>query len=145
VLLGQIPFSESSSLNDLRILVVDNNDDCLCMIRLIFEDCQAQIKTAVSVDHAIQIIEKWKPDILISEIGMPGKDGYALIRYIRHKEALCGGFLPAIALTYLVDQECLNTAMSAGFQKIICKPFALDELVETVANFAQIKSLNSLV
>ncbi|WP_445633482.1 Response regulator receiver protein [Nostoc sp. DSM 114161] len=138
MLLKHIPFSESSSLNGLRVLVVDNNDDCLCMIALIFEDCQAQIKTAISVEQAIQIIEEWKPDILISEIALPGKDGYSLIRSIRHKEAFCGEFIPAIALTYYIDREYLNTAINAGFQEVICKPFALNELVERVANLAQI-------
>nr|MDZ8286092.1 response regulator [Nostoc sp. ChiSLP01] len=119
------------------MLVVDNNDDCLCMITLVFEDCQAQIKTATSVEQAIQIIEEWKPDILISEIALAGKDGYSLIRFIRQKEAFCGGFIPAIALTYYIDNECFNTAINAGFQEMICKPFTLNELVETVANLAQ--------
>ncbi|BCL36345.1 response regulator [Nostoc sp. MS1] len=145
MLLGQIPFTESPSLNGLRLLVVDNNDDCLCMIKLIFEDCQAQIKTAISVDHAIQILEEWQPDILISEIGLPGKDGYSLIRSIRNKEALYGEFLPAIALTYHLDSEYHKAAIKAGFQEVVCKPFALDELVEKVVNLVQIKSLNSLI
>ncbi|MDZ8183725.1 MAG: response regulator [Nostoc sp. ChiSLP02] len=138
-------FAESPSLNGLRILVVDNNDDCLCMIKLIFEDCQAEIKTAISVQQAIQIIEEWKPHILISEIALPGQDGYSLIRFIRNKEANCGGFIPAIALTNYLDLEYVNTAINAGFQDVIYKPFALHELVETVANLAQTMSLNSLV
>ncbi|MDZ8108269.1 MAG: response regulator [Nostoc sp. DedQUE12a] len=145
VLLEKIPFSESPSLNGLRVLVVDNNDDCLCMITLIFEDCQAQIKTAKFVEQAIEIIEEWNPDILIGEVGLPGKDGYSLIRFIRHKEANYGGFLPAVALTYYVDIEYLNTAIYEGFQEVICKPFVLNELVETVANLARTRSLNLLV
>jgi CheY-like chemotaxis protein len=130
----QTPYNQSLFLDGLRLLVVDNNDDSLCLVRLIFEDDHTQIKTVKSVDDAIQLIEEWKPDILISDIGLPGKDGYSLIRFIRHKEALCGGFLPAVALTSYVSPEYLNTAKNVGFQKFICKPFDIDELVATVVN-----------
>jgi CheY-like chemotaxis protein len=132
-----IQLSESASLHGLRILVVDNNDDSLYIVTLIFKDFQAEIETAKSVDHAIEIIEKWKPDIVISDIIMPGKDGYSLIRFIRYKELFCGGFLPAVALTSYVDPESLNIAMDAGFQKVICKPCEHDELITTVANLVQ--------
>jgi CheY-like chemotaxis protein len=137
VILEQIMSSESPFLKNLRILAVDDNDDCLCMITLIFEDCQAQIKTATSVDNAIQIIEEWKPDILISDIALPDKDGYSLIRFIRNKETFLGGFIPAVAFTSYVEQEYLDTAMDAGFQAVIGKPFDPDELVATVAKLAQ--------
>ncbi|MBW4566103.1 MAG: response regulator [Mojavia pulchra JT2-VF2] len=137
MLLEQIPPSKSPSVNDLRVLVVDDNDDSLSLVTFIFEDCQAEVKTATSVDNAIQVIEQWKPDVVISDIGMPGKDGYSLIRFIRNKEANCGGFLPAVALTSYVYPEYLNEAMDAGFQSVICKPFELYELVATVAYLAQ--------
>ncbi|MEA5568207.1 response regulator [Anabaena sp. UHCC 0399] len=135
VLLEQIPLRKSPSLNGLKILVVDNNEDSLYIVTLIFEDCKVEIKTAKCVDHAIQIIEEWKPDVMISDIGMPEKDAYSLIRFIRNKEIFCGGFLPAVALTSYVYPEYLNEAMDAGFQEVICKPFEPDELVATVANF----------
>jgi CheY-like chemotaxis protein len=143
-LLKQTRSSQSLLLDGLRLLVVDNNDDSLRLIKLIFEDVHTQIKTAKSVDDAIQIIEEWKPDILISDIGLPSKDGYSLIRFIRHKEASCGGFLPAVALTSYVASEYLNKAKDAGFQAFICKPFDLDELVETVVNLINDATLQLL-
>ncbi|MBD2730853.1 response regulator [Nostoc sp. FACHB-892] len=131
--LKQIPQSQSPSLNGLRVLVVDDNDDCLCIVTFILSDYQAQTKTATSVDEAIEAIEEWKPDIVISDIGMPDKDGYSLVSFIRNKEASMGGFLPAIALTSYVYPEDISEAIDAGFQEVICKPFEPNELVVVVA------------
>lgn len=131
--LEQIPQSQSLSLNGLRVLVVDDNDDCLCIVTLILSDYQAQTKTATSVDEAIEAIEEWKPDIVISDIGMPGKDGYSLVSDIRNKEASMGGFLPAVALTSYAYPEDISEAIDAGFQEVIRKPFEPDELVAVVA------------
>jgi CheY-like chemotaxis protein len=138
VLLEKIPEKESPYLNGLRVLVVDDNEDCLCLVTFIFQACKATIKTATSVDNAIQAIEEWKPDVVISDISMPGKDGYSLIRFMRNKEANSGGFIPAIALTSYVYPEGFITAMDAGFQEVICKPFEADELIATVANLARL-------
>ncbi|MEH1768867.1 response regulator [Nostoc sp.] len=131
--LEQIPQSQSPSLNGLRVLVVDDNDDCLCIVTFILSDYQAQTKTATSVDEAIEAIEEWKPDIVISDIGMPDKDGYSLVTSIRNKEASMGGFLPAVALTSYAYQEDIREAIDAGFQEVIRKPFEPDELVAVVA------------
>jgi CheY-like chemotaxis protein len=136
IVLEQIPPSKLPSVKDLQVLVVDDNNDALFLVKFIFEGCQAEVKTATSVDNAIQIMEQWKPDVLISDLGMPDKDGYSLIRFIRNQEACCGGFLPALALTSYVDSEYLNTAMDAGFQSVISKPFDPDELVASVAKLA---------
>ncbi|AVH68533.1 response regulator [Nostoc sp. 'Peltigera membranacea cyanobiont' N6] len=131
--LEQIPQSQSPSLNGLRVLVVDDNEDCLCIVTFILSDYQAQTKTATSVDEAIEAIEEWKPDIVISDIGMPNKDGYSLVSSIRNKEASMGGFLPAVALTSYVYPEDISEAIDAGFQEVIRKPFEPDELVAVLA------------
>ena len=60
---------------------------------------------------------------------MPGEDGYSLIHTVRDKEALEGGFLPAVALTSYVDKGCFNIAINSGFQELINKPFEADNLV----------------
>ena len=131
--LEQIPQSQSPSLNGLRVLVVDDNEDCLCIVTFILSDYQAQTKTATSVDEAIEAIEEWKPDIVISDIGMPNKDGYSLVSSIRNKEASMGGFLPAVALTSYAYPEDIREAIDAGFQELIRKPFEPDELVAVLA------------
>jgi len=120
-------------LNGLRVLVVDDEADNLELIEIIFEQYQAQVQTAVSVDEAIKVIEEWTPDILISDISMPSKDGYSLIHSIRIKEAEVGGFLPAVALTGCVLPENRKLVFNAGFQMFILKPFDAEELIAVVA------------
>ncbi|MBD2773464.1 response regulator [Iningainema sp. BLCCT55] len=125
--------SPSPALDGLRVFVVDDNADNLKLVKIIFEEYQAEVETATSVDEAIEVIEEWKPDILISDISMPHKDGYSLIRSIRIKEAEVGGFLPAVALTGCVFPENSRLVFNAGFQMFILKPFEALELVAVVA------------
>ncbi|MEH1780242.1 MAG: response regulator [Nostoc sp.] len=128
---------KSSSLKDLRVLVVDDSDDCSYVMEFVLSDHQAQTKTAASVDEAIEAIKEWKPNIVISDIRMPDKDGYSLIRSVRKKEAIDGGFLPAVALTSYRDTEVLSKAINAGFQEVIRKPFEPDELVAILVKLTQ--------
>jgi CheY-like chemotaxis protein len=133
------PQVDFSSLGNLRILMVDDNIDCLCLVKFIFEDYQAQVKTVTSVDEAIEAIEESKPDVLISDICMQGKDGYSLIRSIRLKEAFEGGFLPALALTGYAYPQARTKAFEAGFQELILKPFDADKLVAEVAKLTPLR------
>jgi CheY-like chemotaxis protein len=123
----------SPVLDGLRVVVVDDDVNNLDLLEIIFEQHQAEVKTAGSVDEAIEVIEEWKPDILISDISMPNKDGYSLIRSIRIKEAEVGGFLPAVAVTGGVLPENRSLAFNSGFQMFILKPFDSEELVTVVA------------
>jgi CheY-like chemotaxis protein len=77
------------------------------------------------------------PDVMISDIGMPGKDGYQLIREIRQLPASAGGKIPAIALTAFASSEDRTRAMMAGYQMHLSKPVEPHELVATVAAFTQ--------
>ncbi|MEI2579405.1 response regulator [Scytonema sp. PRP1] len=123
----------SPVLDGLRVLVVDDDANNLDLLETIFEQYQAEVNTAASVDEAIEVIEEWKPDVLISDINMPNKDGYSLIRSIRIKEAEVGGFLPAVAVTGCVLPENRSLAFNAGFQMFILKPFRSKELITVVA------------
>ena len=124
----------TSSLKGLKVLVVDDNEDCLVLVTVIFEQYQVEIKSATSVDEATELMEEWQPDVLISDIYMGEKDGYSLIRTIREKEKLEGTFLPAIAFTAYAETRV--EALEAGFQDVIRKPFEPDELVELVAKLS---------
>jgi len=126
--------TNTSSIEGLKVLVVDDNEDCLVLVTVIFEQYQVEIKSAASVDEATELMEEWQPDVLISDIYMGEKDGYSLIRTIREKEKLEGTFLPAIAFTAYVENRI--EALEAGFQDIIRKPFDPDELVALVAKLS---------
>ncbi|QDL11676.1 response regulator [Brasilonema octagenarum UFV-E1] len=130
--------NQPSFLDGLRVLVVSNNDDCLWLVRVIFEECFAKTKMARSVDNAIQVIEEWRPDVIISESRLPKKDGYSLIRFIRNKEAKEGGFIPAVAITSYMCPEEFNTATDAGFQEVIYIPFEIDTLVAVITQLIRV-------
>jgi CheY-like chemotaxis protein len=131
----QIPQSSSLSsvLDGLRVLVVDDDLNNLDLLKIVFEQYQVQVNVATSVDKAIEVIEEWKPNILISDLSIPNKDGYSLIRSIRIKEAEVGGFLPALALTGWVCPRNFSLALNAGYQIVIPKPFDSEDLVAVVA------------
>ena len=124
------------SLDGLRVLVVDDCTDTLEVISFILEQCKAQVMTATSASEAFNAIAKWKPDILISDIGMPEEDGYSLITRVRNLEIEPVRQIPAIALTAFAREEERNRALKAGFQMHIPKPVELAQLVTAVANLA---------
>ena len=121
-------------LNGLQVLTVDDDDDTLELLSMILEEEGAEVTAVSSVKKALQVLETLKPDILISDIGMPDADGYDLIRQIRLNETLKGDMLPAIALTAYGRSEDQKWALAAGFQLYLAKPVEPMILVEAIAN-----------
>jgi PAS domain S-box-containing protein len=120
-------------LDDLQVLVVDDESDTRDVLCAVLERCGANVTTAASAAEAIEVLAGWKPDILISDIGMPEEDGCSLIGKVRALEAKAGGQLPAIALTAYVRPEDEARALKAGFQVHVSKPVEPQELVTVVA------------
>ena len=114
----------------LKILVVDDERDTSEMLEFVFNDFGAIVQTAQSVEAALAIFDKWQPDMLVSDIGMPNVDGYELIRIIREER---GSGIPAIALTAMVRVEDRLKALTAGYQMHVAKPVELGELI-TIAS-----------
>ena len=120
-------------LRGLRVLIVDDEEDARGLLSLLFEQHGAYVTTAASAREALSILtmsnDQPKPDLLISDIGMPDQDGYSLIREIRSREARRGGYLPAIAVTAWTQVEDRLRALSAGFQTHVPKPVEFAELL----------------
>ncbi|NEQ28889.1 MAG: response regulator, partial [Microcoleus sp. SIO2G3] len=135
--LDSVASGEFPSLNGLRILVVDDNIDTLGLISFILEQCQAQVTTVTSASEALAALLQFKPNVLISDIGMPGEDGYSLIHRIRTLPAKLGGQIPAVALTAFAGESERNRALTAGFQMHISKPVEHAELVAAVVKLAE--------
>jgi CheY-like chemotaxis protein len=125
-----------SVLDGLCLLVVDDHIDTLELITVILEQYGTQIMTATSVGEALEVMTRFKPDILISDIAMPEEDGYSLIRKARALSTEPGEFLPAIALTAYAGDEDRIKAVKAGFQMHVTKPVEPAELVAVVAKLA---------
>jgi CheY-like chemotaxis protein len=131
---------QSRALAGMRILVVDDEPDCATLTGYLLSQWGADVKIVISATEALEVFEKyeiWPPDILVSDIQMPGTDGYALVRRLREKDPARGGNVPAIALTAYTRVEDRIRALLAGFQIHIAKPFEPIELltvVESVVN-----------
>ena len=120
------------ALKDARILVVDDEPDARDLVRTVLENQGARVTTAGSADEALAVLQATMPDLLISDIGMPGIDGHQLIRSIRSTEPQ-GRRLPALALTAFARADDRKRAMLAGYQSHLAKPFDIGEFILVVA------------
>jgi signal transduction histidine kinase len=127
---------ESPQLKGVRVLTVDDEPDARLLLRRILEDCGAEVLTAGSADQALEVVMKQPLNVLVSDIGMPGRDGYELLRQIRALPPEQGGVVPAIALTAFARSEDRRRAMTAGFDMHVSKPVDPAELCAMVARLA---------
>jgi signal transduction histidine kinase/ActR/RegA family two-component response regulator len=127
-------FSRRSSLQGLRLLVVDDDGDARSLLNLMLEECGAIVTTAATAAEAFDLLEQVKPDLLISDIEMPNEDGFSLIRKIRSLDAKLGAPIPCVALTAHAKSEDRIQVLSAGFQAHVAKPVAANELINVMAS-----------
>jgi len=127
---------EFATLPDITVLVVDDDPDALGLVREILETAGARVSTASSVPSALESIERGVPDVLVSDLGMPGMDGYDLIQRIRRMEGPAKE-LPAAALTAYARSEDRAKALRFGFEMHLAKPIDPSELIAAVASLAR--------
>ncbi|MDX6713354.1 MAG: hypothetical protein QOH96_4370 [Blastocatellia bacterium] len=132
----------TSLLRGLNILVVDDEPDTIDMLEAILVRNGAAIIKATSAVEALGFVAACEPDIIISDIGMPEKDGYELIRQIRGGQRPEARTIPAIALTAYVRENERLMALSAGYQEHLAKPVDPEILIETIAGLANGKIEN---
>lgn len=132
----QPSFDTTPNLLGLRVLVVDDEADTLEAIRLLLEQRGARVHTALSAADALNELERWLPEVLVSDIGMPGEDGYELIRKVRARDPDQGGRVPALALTAYARVEDRVHILAAGFQMHVHKPVEPAELLAVIASLA---------
>jgi CheY-like chemotaxis protein len=131
------PMPRLPRLDALRILVVDDNADGRALTSLVLTEAGASVKAVASAREAFQTLEVERPDVLVSDIGLPDEDGYALIRQIRQHETRHGGFLPAVALTGYARAEDRARILAAGFQAHVPKPVEPVELTAAIATITR--------
>jgi PAS domain S-box-containing protein len=124
------------SLAGLKVLVVDDEADTRELIREVLKECGAEVTLSSSAAEALNALEQHKPDILISDLGMPDEDGYSLITKIRALPSERGGHIPAAALTAYARAEDRMRVLRSGFQFHLPKPVDSAELVTVVASLA---------
>ena len=123
----------TASCAGLTVVVVDDERDGREFVRRVLEDCHMTVHTAGSAAEALDVIRFHKPDVLVSDIGMAGVDGYELLRRVRELSTADGGNVTAIALTAFARAEDVERALLAGFRTHLSKPVEPFELVATIA------------
>lgn len=121
-------------LKNLRVLIVEDEFDAREMIVAVLQGYGAQVEAASDVAAGLGFVESWLPDIIVSDIGMPGEDGYTFMRKVRALTPEQGGKTPAIALTAYARMEDRFKALSVGFQNHLAKPVEPAELAITIAS-----------
>nr|MBA3804320.1 response regulator [Acidobacteriota bacterium] len=131
-----VPFNCPPELAGLHVLVVDDEADARDLLAVVLESCGSKVIFAGSATEALDALKRLKPDLLISDIEMPGEDGYSLISNVRALKPEEGGQTPAIALTAHARLEDRMRSLSAGFQMHVAKPVEPAELVVVIASLA---------
>jgi CheY-like chemotaxis protein len=127
---------EDPDLTGIRVLVVEDDDDARGLIEKVLTTQGATVKTVSSARQALDILGRERVDVLVSDIEMPGTDGYQLIRELRLRPSQEGGSVPAAALTAYARTEDRLRALRAGFQLHLAKPVQPSELVTVVGSLA---------
>ena len=124
----------AARLDGLRLLVVDDEPDARLLLETALTDLGADVQMASTAAEALAAIERCTPDVVVSDIGMPGEDGYSLIRKLRQRPSATGGAVPAIALSAYASDRDRSAAIAAGYQAHVPKPFDAAQLAAVVAH-----------
>ena len=120
-------------LKGLRVLVVDDEPETRELIRYLLDQCEARVETAASAEEALNLLQAARFDVLVSDIGMPDVDGYALIKRVRALPTERGARMPAVALTAYARGEDRTKALRSGFTMHLAKPIEPGELLAVIA------------
>ena len=134
--IGNTAVDNAARLSGVRILIVDDEADAREMLHIMLVQFGIEVKTSSSAQEALEILELWKPDILISDVGMPDEDGYSLIQQVRELERERGGQTPAIALTGYSRAEDRSQLLAAGYQVHLSKPVELASLLDAIMSLS---------
>lgn len=126
--------ADESKIKGLRILLVDDEKDTLELQATVLIQHGAEVKTLPGVDGAVEIIKQWKPHVVVSDIAMPGEDGFSFIKKLRALPPEEGGTTPAMALTAYVGKKEQAQILSSGFQMYVPKPVEPTTLLQALAS-----------
>lgn len=123
-------------LDGLRILLIDDDQSALEAIGIYLRSFGGEVMTVESAGEAIKLMPSFKPDVLVSDIAMPGEDGYSLIRKVRNLELDQGRDIPALALTAYATAEDTKRLLAAGFQAHMAKPVEANSLGRVILDIS---------
>jgi CheY-like chemotaxis protein len=127
---------EAKRLDGVRIVLVDDDADSLDTMCLVLSLHGAETRGVRSAPQGLALVREFHPHVLVSDLSMPGDDGYTLIAQVRELPEAEGRHVPAVALTAHAYAEDRDRALAAGFQSYLSKPVEPDRVVDTVAKLA---------
>jgi len=132
------PWPPAARLDGVRVLLVDDEPDANEVVRLLLARQGAEVRVAASAAQALDILERWRPDVLLLDIGMPGEDGYQLIARLRARDDALAQ-IPAVALTAYAAPEDRARMVAAGFAMHVAKPAEPSEITSAVGAVAALR------
>ena len=121
-------------MHGLDVLVVEDDREASEMMTLVLSERGARVRTAADYDSALRAVQQAWPDVLVSDIGLPGRDGYELVRRLRELEQeRCAPHLPVIALTAFARAEDRQKTLDAGFDLHLSKPLKPHQLLDAIS------------
>lgn len=127
---------KSTKLDGVKVLIVDDSVDNLNLFSVILKSLGAEVRLAESVREGLRALADFRPDILLSDISMPGEDGFSFIRKVRALRKQDGGMIPAVALTAYAGADDVRNALDAGFTAHVAKPVEKMTLSRVIASLA---------
>jgi CheY-like chemotaxis protein len=127
----------SQGLDNLRIVIVDDHKHVRSALTGFLSGCGSIVRACANADDAMTIVPRFQPDLVLSDIAMPDKDGFELLREIRSLDPSDGGKVPVIAITGLSRPLDQMRAPAAGFDAILPKPFTPDLLLQVISEVIQ--------
>lgn len=134
---GEAQSDSALELDGLRVLIVDDEPDTRELVSVMLRQRGAEVLEAALASEGLKLLESARPNVLVADIGMPGEDGYALMRKVRALNPERGGLTPAIALTAYAGEEDRVQAIEAGFHLHVTKPVDAAALTEAVLSLAR--------
>lgn len=135
----EIPADRLKALNDSRVLIVDDSADVRELLTVLLTQYGVKVVAVASAEEALAAVKELRPDVLVSDIGMPDMDGYELIRQVRTLQDLRCRRLPAVALTAHARPEDRQAALASGYHMHIPKPVEPIDLLTSVANLLKLR------
>lgn len=129
--------SAPPDLHGLRVLVVDDEEDARDIVAAMLKHEGAEVDAAPSAREGFELLTRFRPHVLVSDIGMPGEDGYSFVERVRQLPAESGGNTPSIALTAYTSPEDRRRALIAGFNVHLGKPISLERLISAIAQLSK--------
>jgi PAS domain S-box-containing protein len=138
----EVPAAESApavDLQGLKVLVVDDDGEARDLVATALRRAGAEVRTAANASEALADVGRHPPEVIVSDLEMPGVDGYQLIQRLRALDPEHGGTIPAAALTAHARPDEVRRALDAGFQRHLSKPAAPEEIARAVAALAHLQ------